>query len=332
MASHRARSGKSEGVRKVRFSRFLFTIAGAALAFTALVTSAIASPITITSSTVGGVYGGFEDNAGSGSDYDYNDMVFNLSVSGSSVLAVNTAGTWNSPTGLALTGPAYPDFPSAGPFWNNGSQDGPDSNIGYCIYNLTDCHGTPTTSGVSSALDPNADYLTAPGNLGSANDVYFTLGSGSSANLTLVAGLTAWDDNLYYAFYNPSTGAVGAVEACGGIAGYAGVIAGSTCNITSTSLLTSQGGSTLADLSFILIGQSGGGFIFYSDMGASNSTSSGFGQTIDSTNVDGLNPNGTDHFAFFATSVPEPSSLFLLGSGLACLAWFGKRKSVCAKG
>lgn len=114
-------------------------------------------------------YGGFEDlssKTDGGSDYDYNDIVFNLT--GSSLSLNTSTGKWFTEPTLGTSG---------SPFWNNASWDGANMNIGYCIYGGGNCnHGT--------ALDPGARYL-ATGNGGSVGDVTFSTGGYVDADIDL---------------------------------------------------------------------------------------------------------------------------------------------------
>jgi len=101
--------------------------------------------------------GGFEDTIttlSGTSDYDYNDLVF--SISGQNLSLVSN-GTWYSKPVLGTNGT---------PFWNMHSYDGPNMNVGYCVYGGGNC-------GTGAGLDPSAFYL-ASGNRQSVSNVYFS--------------------------------------------------------------------------------------------------------------------------------------------------------------
>lgn len=155
------------------------------------------------------IYGGFEDSTGTGSDYDYNDLVYSLS--GNNLTLHSASGVWYSPSGLVLNGAPYTStgsLPTGTPFWNNPSQDGANYNVGYCIYGGGACNG-----GVG--LDTNAEYLASAtngsvGNGGSVNDVYFTATCASTTgtdcvSATIYLTITADTDTLGWApVSNPS--------------------------------------------------------------------------------------------------------------------------------
>ena len=133
----------------------------------------LTAPIWATTTTI---WGGFEDTTGSGSDYDYNDLVF--SISGNNLtLSLTTAGTgtWQSSSGVVLG-------TSGSPFWNDASFDGPKDNIGYCIYGGGSCNG-----GV--ALDAGANFLATTGTEKDVNDVYFSVDGqvGTTISLTITS-------------------------------------------------------------------------------------------------------------------------------------------------
>ena len=127
-------------------------------------------------------YGGLED--WTHLDYDYNDVVFSLS---SSNLKLNSAAQWFNQPVLGTSG---------SPFWNHSSLDGPNDNIGYCIYGGGSCHG-------GSALFAGSQYL-ASNATGSANDVTFT--ASGSVQLNVILQNTAAKDILgWYSVSDPST-------------------------------------------------------------------------------------------------------------------------------
>ncbi len=97
-------------------------------------------------------YAGFEDTIGG--DYDYNDLV--LSLTGTGLTLEQSGGVWSTEPTLGTSGD---------PFWNRSSYDGPNYNVGYCIYGTGSC---------GSGLDTSADYLaTSAGR--PVGDVYFTV-------------------------------------------------------------------------------------------------------------------------------------------------------------
>lgn len=126
-----------------------------------LSTLLVASPLLATT-----YFGGFEDAAGSGSDYDFNDLVYTLS--GSSLTLHTGTGSWlNQSSAGTLNTNSFQAGPLGTPFWNNNSQDGSGGyNIGWCMWGGGACNG-----GVG--LAPGSQYL-ATANGGSVNDVYFS--------------------------------------------------------------------------------------------------------------------------------------------------------------
>src|ERR1700722_17928395 len=101
-------------------------------------------------------YGGFEDTVGG--DYDYNDLVFSLSGAG---LTLNSSGTWYGESTATLG-------TSGTPFWNHASGDGPNDNIGYCMYGGGNCNG-------GTALDAGG-YFLARSTKGAVKNRTFTPG------------------------------------------------------------------------------------------------------------------------------------------------------------
>jgi PEP-CTERM motif len=101
-------------------------------------------------------YGGVED--WKSGDYDYNDIVFSLA--GSNLALHSTSAQWFAAPALGTGG---------APFWNHSSGDGPQENVGYCIYGGGVCNG-------GTALDPGAKYLAtnATSPTGSVNAVTFS--------------------------------------------------------------------------------------------------------------------------------------------------------------
>ena len=148
-------------------------------AFLALTSTTWASPTTKTTTNV--YFGGFEDLVNG--DYDYNDIVFSLSGAG---LTLNTStGQWHSEPVLGTSG---------SPFWNHASNDGPEMNIGYCIYGGGNC---------GSALDPSAKYLaTSTGK--SVSDVYFSVNRDQDVDADIYLKIAADNDKIgYYLLSNP---------------------------------------------------------------------------------------------------------------------------------
>jgi hypothetical protein len=149
----------------------------------------LTTPIWAQSNTI---YGGFEDTNTAASDWDYNDLVFSLTGNG---LTLNSSGVWHSPSGLLLNGAPYGT--TSTPFWNNGSQDGMNDNIGFCIYG-----GPAGSCGGQTAVDPTASYLaTALG--GPVNDVYFSVAG--DVNSTIYITITADTDTLGWEALGSST-------------------------------------------------------------------------------------------------------------------------------
>jgi hypothetical protein len=131
-------------------------------------------------------WGGFEDLAGN-SDYDYNDLVF--SMTGPSLKLISS-GTWYSEPTL------IPGSYTGAPFWNNSSGDGPNDNVGYCIYGGGNCN-----SGVG--LAPGDDYL-ATSTGGSVNDVSFSVAGDVSETIKLYIAGDA-DSLGWYLLSDPSS-------------------------------------------------------------------------------------------------------------------------------
>gem|GEM_PF-3106435 len=126
--------------------------------------------------------GGFEDTAGSSSDYDYNDLVFSLS--GSSLSLHTTAGKWLTAPSISSLNTQWGTPSTLGtPFWNNPSWDGSGGySIGSCVYGGGACNG-----GVG--LMKGALYLATPSG-GSVNDVYFSSSNSVAETVTLSIAAT----------------------------------------------------------------------------------------------------------------------------------------------
>lgn len=106
-------------------------------------------------------YAGFEDLVNG--DYDYNDLV--VSLSGDGITLQTATGEWSSKPTLGTSGT---------PFWNHASWDGPQFNVGYCIYGGGNCNG-------GSGLASTDEYL-ATSDGGPVNDVYFTVSGATSVS------------------------------------------------------------------------------------------------------------------------------------------------------
>ena len=131
-------------------------------------------------------YGGFEDVAGSGGDYDYNDLIF--SVTGTNLTLNSATGVWfNQAAAGVLNTNAGANGLAGTPFWNNSSLDGAGGrNVGFAIWGGGAING-------GSALAPGYQYLaTATG--ASVNDVYFSVSGDVSAQVVL--SITAATDTL----------------------------------------------------------------------------------------------------------------------------------------
>ena len=128
-------------------------------------------------------FGGLED--WTALDYDYNDVVFSVSGNG---LTLQSTGSWFNQPVLGTNG---------SPFWNNSSLDGPNDNIGFCIYGGGTCNG-------GAALDAGAKYLADnASNTGSTNDVTFR--SNGLVTLNIAVQNTSSLDRLgWYSVSNPA--------------------------------------------------------------------------------------------------------------------------------
>jgi hypothetical protein len=131
----------------------------------------LATPVWATSTTI---WGGFEDTT-PGGDHDYNDLVF--SISGAN-LSLNTA------TGQLFAESTVTLGTSGTPFWNHQSSDGPNDNIGFCIYQGCGGH---------AAQDPGADFLATSAG-GNVSDVTFSVGGDVAEQVTI--SITADTDLL----------------------------------------------------------------------------------------------------------------------------------------
>jgi hypothetical protein len=137
----------------------------------------------------GTYYVGFEDTVNG--DYDYNDLVFELT----GVTINQTGGAFFLPQPSLLDD-------NGEPFWDHMSQD-PDhvhDNIGYCVYGYAADPGS--CGGHPAGLDPDALYLAAASG-GSVNNVYFTPDGQPTATVLLT--ITADTDDLYWYAINDPT-------------------------------------------------------------------------------------------------------------------------------
>lgn len=131
-------------------------------------------------------FGGYEDTRGG--DYDYNDIIFQISAPG---LKLNSSGTWNEAPVLGTSGT---------PFWNNASLDGANANVGYRIYG---------GGSLGAGLDPSAKYLAGAAGE-SVSDVFFSFGPVASSVTTVGADIdlkiSAHNNELgYFYLTDPAT-------------------------------------------------------------------------------------------------------------------------------
>jgi hypothetical protein len=131
-------------------------------------------------------WGGFEDTSGSGADYDYNDLVFQIT--GTNLTLHTTTGVWfnQASAGILNTG-AGANGLAGTPFWNNTSLDGAGGrNVGFAIYGGGAING-------GTALASGYQYLaTATG--ASVNDVFFSVSGDVSEQVPI--SITAATDSL----------------------------------------------------------------------------------------------------------------------------------------
>jgi hypothetical protein len=246
-------------------------------------------------------YGGFEDTTGTGSDYDYNDLVFSITGvtlnSSSSFYAYSASDLLTnlySSTGLAPgAGNGTGGSATGSPFWNRTSNDGAYDNIGYCMYG-----GPSGACDGLAAINPGALYLATASN-GAATDVTFT---DTAASGTLVISITADTDGLAWECLS--------VAGCGG-----GITDG-----TITDIITASSQDTLVDQAFSITAPPGSVFAL---VGIVNGSTSSAYSSDDGGSV--------SQFAFFepaaiSTVIPEPASLALLGTGLLTIGFWSRKR------
>lgn len=131
-------------------------------------------------------WGGFEDTSGSGADYDYNDLIFNIT--GTNLTLHTATGVWFNQSSAGVLNTAAGANGLAGtPFWNNSSLDGAGGmSLGSAIYGGGAING-------GNALAPGDQYL-ATGTGASVNDVFFSVSGDVSEQVAL--SVTAATDTL----------------------------------------------------------------------------------------------------------------------------------------
>jgi hypothetical protein len=141
--------------------------------------------LILSSSAFASTYvGGFEDWAGSQSDYDYNDFGFTIS----GVTLNSNSGVWFN---RASAGTLNANLGAAGmsgtPFWNNASLDAAGGdNIGWCVYGGGACNGG---AGIAAA-----DQYLATNSGTSVNDVTFS--ASGAVTVSVPVSITAGADSL----------------------------------------------------------------------------------------------------------------------------------------
>jgi len=222
-------------------------------------------------------YGGFKDLVDG--DYDYQDLVFTVSGPALTIVIPNGDGGWFPEPVLGT---------DDNPFWNNLSSDGPNENIGNCIYG----GNCPAPAG-ATGLAPNDRYLALNSGplagIASVGDVYFD-GNGESVTIDVLLHIAADTDVLgWYPVGSP--GSITLIN--------------SGATETGVSLTF-----TPPDGEFGLVGE--------------NLTT---GQTFYSNIADGGTSDTSphqSHFAFFG--VPEPGSMVLFGTALLGLSVMLRRR------
>ncbi|HTP87189.1 MAG TPA: PEP-CTERM sorting domain-containing protein [Bryobacteraceae bacterium] len=109
---------------------------------------------------------------------DFNDMIFQLSAAGLTLVTSN--GQWNA-FSSGIVNQNGNGVPAGNPYFDNPSQDGTNMNIGYCL-TTANCGSATQTAGASMN-----EYLAASGNTSlPASDFYFTF-NGTVSTLQLAA-------------------------------------------------------------------------------------------------------------------------------------------------
>lgn len=219
-------------------------------------------------------YGGFEDSING--DYDYNDLVY--SISGNGLTLNQSGGVWSPEPALNTSG---------NPFWDRLSFDGPNYNVGYCIYGGGSC---------GAGLDPSANYLATPSG-GSVDNVWFS-----------VSGTV--DASVYFKIAGDSN-----------VLGWALVSDPTDIHWVNSSSTETGSFSFTPTGNFILVANNSGGsggLTFYSDVADGGTTDS---------NDSGYYDSHFAFFGNTSTPVPEPGSMVLMGTALLGLSVLLRRRS-----
>jgi hypothetical protein len=106
---------------------------------------------------------------------DFNDMIFQLSGSGLSLVTPN--GQWNA-FNAGVVNQTGAGTPAGNPYFDDPSADGTNMNVGYCL-TTANCNAATQTAGASMTR-----YLSATGNTSApAADFWFTFSSATGAIL-----------------------------------------------------------------------------------------------------------------------------------------------------